>query len=131
MRKTLTSLAVAVLVVIGAAAPVRASGAEVERHPMTRFHGCAPPPETPRRCVGGGDATLSYSWGSTVYLRARAIPAHQGIAQLWRVLPGAHQWFHLTDVTVGADGRMRWSWWTDEGDAYQDQPYRFQFRIPG
>lgn len=77
------------------------------------------------------DTTVGYQYAEqTVFLRGRASPPHSRFtAGVWRQRPRSHNWRRVDSVPISDTGRMRWSWRTTLGDADQQYPYHFQFRI--
>jgi hypothetical protein len=94
-------------------------------HPTTRFRACTR--HLPRMCMRVGAA---FHYGDTVIVKARVRPRHAGFrADVLRRNPHGSIWRRVATVRVSETGTMRYRWETRYGDAVQDAPYRFRFRI--
>jgi len=97
-------------------------------HETSRFRACTVH-HVPGSCFTIGAA---FVYGNSVKVRAVAEPVHAGYeARVQRRDPHSQTWARVGAVTVSAAGRMRYVWRTRYGDAVQDAPYLFRFRIPG
>jgi hypothetical protein len=119
-RRLLVAIATAVAATALLAPPADA-------HPAERFTACAATSATTPRCDRLG---TTFDAGRTVYLRGRISPAHPGFGQVWRRAPYSSRWEQVGLMGVSEQGRIRWSWVTDEDDAVASAPYTFQFRVP-
>ncbi len=118
-RRLVVSILAAAAVLVGVAGPARA-------HPTERFTACAALSPTTRYC---GRLGTEFDAGGTVYLRGRVSPAHPGFGEVWRRAPYSARWERVGLMGVNEQGRIRWSWRTDEDDAVASAPYTFQFRV--
>jgi len=99
----------------------------VSAHPVSRFQACTV-------AVPGGCESIAaaFIFGDTVIVNGRARPKHADReALVLRKRPHGSVFRVVGAVTVNDRGRMRLEWATDSGDAVQDAPYRFRFRIRG
>ena len=95
-------------------------------HTPERFDSCA----AHRRHGGTCEEIGTYVFGDRVFLRARVVPFHAGLeARVMFLRPGAKEWRGGVLVPISDTGRMRWDFRPDKGDADQQQPWRFRFRI--
>jgi hypothetical protein len=118
MRRTITAL-----VLVASIVPAATASA----HPTRDFEACTR--YLPEGCIRRGAAFL---YGDTVIIRGRVSPPHDGLeARVLRQDPRSERWRVVDVVRVTARGKMRFHWDTTRGDAVQDAPYRFRFRIPG
>ena len=114
---------VAVAIVLATIALAAPAGA----HPAERFTACAALTTTTPQCDRQG---AEFEAGAVVYLRGRISPAHPGFGEVWRRAPYSSRWERVGLMGVNEQGRIRWSWATDEDDAVASAPYTFQFRVP-
>jgi hypothetical protein len=97
-----------------------------EAHPTRDFDACT---QTRRLCIDRGAA---FDYGSLVIVKGHVRPAHSHQdAVVLRKRPHASVWRRVDTVGISDGGRMRYRWRTDHGDAVQDAPYLFRFRIRG
>lgn len=97
-------------------------------HPTTSFEACAARTRTSESCL----RRARYTWGDTVFLRAKVTPAHAGFrAAVLRRDPGSNVWMRVDAVRVSDRGRMWWRWKTTFQDADRHDPYTFKFQIHG
>lgn len=123
-RPCLRTAVVGVIATLSAFAPVTPSLA----HPTTSFEACA----TYRHSSPTCSDNASYLYGQTVYLRAKATPAHAGsMAAVLRRDPRSNVWMRVAAVRVSDYGKMRYEWETSRADADQQDPYLFRFKITG
>ena len=119
-RRFAPAIAAAALALTGASGTAHA-------HPTERFTACAALSSTTRQCDRVG---VEFEAGDTVFLRGRVSPAHPGFGEVWRRVPYSSRWEHVGLMGVNEQGRIRWTWVTDEDDAVASAPYTFQFRVP-
>ena len=96
-------------------------------HPARDFNACTQ--HSRRLCIDRG-ATFHY--GNLVVVKGHVRPNHtHQDAVVLRQRPHSSVWRRVDTVRISDVGRMRYEWRTDEGDAVQDAPYLFRFRIRG
>ena len=120
-------LTMAALACLAAAAIVLGTPQPAHAHPTERFTACAAQTPTTRQC---DRRDAEFEAGETVYLRGRVSPAHPGFGEVWRRAPFSSRWQRVGLMGVNEQGRIRWSWVTEEDDAVASAPYTFQFRVP-
>lgn len=108
-------LALAALVLLAGAEPAAA-----DPPPPTL---CAAVSATAPRC----HRSVTYEAGRTVFLRGRTRP---GPVDVLRRRPHQARFTRVATVTVGADGRVRWSWPTRDRHIDGGTPWVFALRRP-
>ena len=117
----------AVSVLILSSGLILASFGVGDAHPARDFDACTD--HTRRLCIDRGAA---FGYGSLVTIKGHVRPAHSHQeAIVLRQKPHSRVWRRVDTVSISDSGRMRYQWRTDHGDAVQNAPYLFRFRILG
>ena len=95
--------------------------------PPTTVSLCAAISSTTPSCYNAG---ITYEAGMTVHLRGQVRPPATGTVEVLRQKPHEHRLSHVSSATVGADGRVRWTWTTRPRDIDGHAPYLFALQTP-
>lgn len=95
-------------------------------HEVKVFQACASFTGGANYCL----TTISVIRGDTVFFRCKLKPPHSGLdVILQHQNPGRTQWNDDDTITLSDGGRAKTSWTTGAGDADDNDPYHFRFKL--
>jgi hypothetical protein len=100
--------------------------APAKAHEVKVFQACATFTKGANYCL----TTITVVRGDTVFFRCKLKPSHAGKnVILQHQNPGRTQWNDDGPVTLSDGGRAKASWTTGAGDADDNDPYHFRFKL--